>query len=319
MNVLPRITIQASLLLLRLAILPSLILIGGCERPASPAKPVPAASTPAAASAAPIPATAKTVSSEPANAGPVDQSTASDPAQVTSVRVRVAAASDLRFVMAELQQEFNKQSPGISIDATFGSSGNLFAQISNRAPYDVFLSADIQYPEKLAEQKLIDPDSLFRYANGHIVLWVRKDSPFDVEQAGAEILHDPRLKKVAIANPKLAPYGRAAEAALKTLGQYDHLQEKLVLGESVAQTAQFAETGAADVAVIGKALAVAPQFVGKGKFWPFPANSYPPIEQAGVILAQAEDVVAARKFCKFLGSKAARQILVKFGFELPPG
>ena len=164
---------------------------------------------------------------------------------------------------------------------------------------------------------MIKPGSLFRYAVGHIVLWVRKESPLDVERAGAAILQDPQLKKVAIANPKLAPYGRAAAAALKNLGLYEGLQEKLVLGETVAQTAQFAETGAADAAVIGKALAVAPQFADKGKFWPFPEDSYPSIEQAGVVLEQATDVAASQKFCDFLKSPAAGQIFLKFGFELP--
>ncbi len=239
------------------------------------------------------------------------------PAGASSSRIVVAAASDLRFVMTDLQREFHKKYPEIAVEPTFGSSGTLFAQISNQGPFDVFLSADIQYPQQLAGQGLTTPDSLFRYAVGHIVLWVRKDSPLDVELLGTKILIDPRVKKVAIANPKFAPYGRATEAALKKLEVYDSIQEKLVHGENITQTAQFGESGAADVAVIALSLAVAPNMIGKGKYWMIPEDAYPQLEQGGVVLKNSRQQVAANRFCEFLQSPAAKLIFQRYGFVMP--
>lgn len=233
------------------------------------------------------------------------------------INLVVAMAADLRFVEVELEQEFERLNPGIKLEPTFGSSGELFAQMLNLAPYDVFLSADLVYPQKLVDQRVAKADSLFRYAIGHIVLWVRNDSPLQVETAGVEILKDPRLKKFAIANPKTAPYGRAAAAALKQLGLYDELQSKLVLGKNVAQTAQFAESGAADAAVIGLSFATSREFAGKGKYWMFPAESYPRMDQAGVILDHTQQAAAARKFCDFLQSPPATEIFRKYGFGIP--
>ncbi len=273
------------------------------DHPATP--PVTAASKPPA-SVTPASA-AETVTAKP-------ESPATDG---PSHQLVVAMAADLRFVAVELQQEFEQQFPDIKLESTFGSSGELFAQISNQAPFDVFLSADIQYPEKLAEQGHTKPDSLFRYAIGHIVLWVPNDSPLALEVQGADVLKDPRVKKFAIANPKLAPYGRAAEAALEKLGLYDELQSKLVLGKNVSQAATFAESGAAEAAVIGLSFATAPEFAGKGKFWKFPTDSYPQMDQGGVILEQSKEPEAAKKFCDFLQSPPARDIFRKYGFGLP--
>ncbi len=239
------------------------------------------------------------------------------PANAVKSRIAVAAASDLRFVMADLKQEFQKKYPTIAVEPTFGSSGTLFAQISNKGPFDVFLSADIQYPQQLAEQGLATPDSLFRYGIGHIVLWVRKDSPWDVEKLGVKILTEANVKKIAIANPKLAPYGRAAEAALKKLDVYDSIQHKLVLGENITQTAQFGESGAADVAVIALSLARAPAMVDKGKYWMIPEDAYPQLEQGGVILKNSPQQAAAKSFCDFLQSPDARVIFKKYGLAIP--
>lgn len=272
---------------LSIALMLAAVAVQGCER----SKPVP------------LPTTEPLAATKQARSGPP--------------QIAVAMASDLRFVMPDLEQEFHQQYPETVIVSTFGSSGNLYAQISNHAPFDVFLSADIQYPQKLAEQRLTQPDSLFRYAIGHLVLWVRKDSPLDVEKLGIAVLADASVKKVAIANPKLAPYGRAAEAALKTLKVHDAIQDKLVLGENISQTAQFAETGAADVAVIALSIAAAPSFVGKGKYWSFPSGVHPRLEQGGVILKSTKHAVAAQEFCVFLQSKAAQSIFAKYGFGLP--
>lgn len=282
----------------------------GCE-PAAP--PVAAPSATPAATAAPAP--------PPATSAPVAEAPATNPespvADAKSHKLVVAMAADLRFVAVELQKEFEQQFPDIKLQSTFGSSGELFAQISNQAPFDVFLSADLQYPEKLAEQGHTKPDSLFRYAIGHIVLWVPKDSPLPLEEQGADVLKDPRVKKFAIANPKLAPYGRAAEAALKKLGLYDELQSKLVLGKNVSQAATFAESGAAEAAVVGLSFATAPEFAGKGKYWKFPTDAYPQMDQGGVILEQSKEPETAKKFCDFLQSPPAQEIFQKYGFGLP--
>ncbi len=237
--------------------------------------------------------------------------------KVVAKKIPVAMASDLRFVAVELKREFERQTPGIQIEPTFGASGNFFAQLSNRAPFDVFLSADMQYPQQLVEQGLASKKTLFRYAIGHIVLWVRKDSLLPIAEQGAEALKNPRLKKLAIANPKLAPYGRSAEAALKKLGVYDDLKGRLVLGENVTQAAQFAETGAADAAIIGLSLATAPAFQNKGTFWQFPTDAYPRMDQGGVILDNAREPEAAQKWCDFLQTESARTIFIKYGFGLP--
>jgi molybdate transport system substrate-binding protein len=172
--------------------------------------------------------------------------------------VRVAAAADLKFALEEVVQAFGQRHPRIDAKVTYGASGTFFAQLSNRAPFDLYLSADVDYPRKLIEQGLADKDSEFLYAVGHVVVWVPQSSPVDVQKFGVKALLDPSIKKVTIANPKHAPYGRAAEAALKSLGVYEDLKDKLVLGENIAQAAQFVQSGSADAGVIAMSLALAP-------------------------------------------------------------
>lgn len=230
----------------------------------------------------------------------------------------VAAAADLKFVLNELVAEFEKQNPFVRVNPTFGASGNLFAQISNRAPFDLFLSADVGYPQQLIAQNLALEESLFKYAIGQIVVWVTKDSPLDVESQGIDVLKDPSVQRVAIANPKHAPYGRAAEAAMKSLGVYDQVGDRLVLGENVAQAVQFVETGAADVGIVSHSLLMAPELRDKGRFWIVPRSAYPPIEQAGVIVAWTKQPESAELFRSFLISEQGRAIFEKFAFQLPP-
>jgi molybdate transport system substrate-binding protein len=165
--------------------------------------------------------------------------------------VRVAAASDLKFALDEMLEAFHAHHSDIHAQVTYGSSGNFFAQLSNRAPFDLFLSADVEYPRKLIEQGLAPKDTEFLYGVGRIVVWVPRPSPLDLERLGMQALLDPSVRKIAIANPKHAPYGRAAEAAMKTLGVYDKAQERLVFGENIAQTAQFVQSGAADLGIMG--------------------------------------------------------------------
>jgi molybdate transport system substrate-binding protein len=231
--------------------------------------------------------------------------------------VRVAAASDLQFAFNEVAAEFEKKTPGIKVKPTYGSSGNFFAQLSNEAPFDLFLSADSDYPRKLVEQGKAVKGSEFLYAWGHLVVWVPGGSKIDVEKLGMRTLTDPAVKKVAVANPKHAPYGRAAEAAMKKLGVYDEVKGRLVLGENVSQAAQFVESGAADAGVIALSLALAPALRDKGRYWRVPLDAYPRLEQGGVVLAWARDREATQALRDFLTGKEGLAVLSKYGFLLP--
>ena len=228
----------------------------------------------------------------------------------------VAAAADMKFALEDCLTVFRKDNPGIEVKVSYGSSGNFCTQIENGAPFDLFLSADKKYPEKLVAGGHAAADSLFPYAVGRLVVWVPKDSPIDVARLGIVSLKDPAAKKVAIANPEHAPYGEAAVAAMKSLGVYDDVKEKLVLGDNIAQTAQFVESGAADIGIIALSLAVAPVMADKGRYWEVPLSAFPKMVQAGVITSQAANLEDARKLEDFLKSPAGNEILKKFGFIL---
>jgi molybdate transport system substrate-binding protein len=230
--------------------------------------------------------------------------------------VSVAAAADLKFALDDLVQEFQRAHPDTQVKVTYGSSGNFFAQLSNHAPFDLFFSADMDYPRQLADQGLADKDSMFTYAVGHLVVWVRHESPLDVEKLGIQALLDPSVKKVAIANPKHAPYGRAAEAALKKLGVYDKVEGRLVYGENVAQAAEFIDTGAADVGLIALSLVLAPAPRDRGRYWEVPLDAYPRLEQGGVILSWAQDREAALALRAFVLSPEGKAVLRRYGFFL---
>jgi molybdate transport system substrate-binding protein len=233
--------------------------------------------------------------------------------------VRVAAAADLKFALDDVVKAFRRRQPDIDVKVTYGSSGNFFAQLSNRAPFDLFLSADVDYPRKLIEQGLADKQSEFLYAVGHLVLWVPKSSPLAVEKLGVKVLLDPSVKKVAIANPRHAPYGRAAEAALRSLGVYQQVEDKLALGDNIAQTAQFVQSGAADIGLLALSLAVAPAMRDQGRYWEVPLDAYPRLEQGGVILSWAQDRQAAQTLRSFLLGEEGRAVLKRYGFFLPGG
>lgn len=229
----------------------------------------------------------------------------------------VAAAADLKFALDELLAEFRKAHPEYETKATYGSSGTLFAQIDNGAPFDLFLSADVKFPRQLIEKGKAEKDSLFLYATGHLVVWVPKESKLDLTQLGAKALLDPSVRKVAIANPAVAPYGAAAVAALKTLGLHDAVSAKMVLGENVAQAAQFVQSGAADAGVISLSLALAPKMKDAGRYWEVPTDTFPKLEQAGVIRTGATNPAGAQHLREFFGSPAGRETLKRYGFLLP--
>lgn len=232
-------------------------------------------------------------------------------------RVSVAAASDLKFAFDEVVLAFRQQHPRVEVETTYGSSGAFFAQLSQRAPFDLYLSADIEYPRKLSAAGMTAPDSEFRYALGQIVVWVRRESSLAVEERGLEALLDPTVRRIAIANPQHAPYGRAAKAALEKAGLYEKVASRLVLGENIAQTAQFVESGAADVGVIALSLAMAPAMKDQGRYYVVPRDAYPPLEQGGVILGWAADREAAAALRAFLIGPDGRAILARYGFVLP--
>src|SRR5689334_4293710 len=191
-------------------------------------------------------------------------------------QVRVAAAADLKFALDDLAKEYQRQS-GVSVAPTYGSSGNLFMQIQNGAPFDVFLSADVEFPKKLEAAGLTEQGTLQQFATGRIVLWMRPDSSIDLTRLGWKALLEPSVKKISIASPEHAPYGRAAVAALRAAGIYDQVREKIVYGENISQAAQFVQSGNADAGIIALSLALSPA-MKTGKRWEIPINTYPRIE-----------------------------------------
>lgn len=231
--------------------------------------------------------------------------------------VRVAAAADLKYAFDEAVAEFRKTDPDITVTVTYGSSGNFFAQLANKAPFDLYLSADVEYPRKLIDAGLAVKESEFVYAVGRIVVWVPNGSRLDLDRLGLRAVADPAVKKLAIANPKHAPYGRAAEAALRKSGVYEDVKDRLVLGENIAQTAQFVESGAADAGLIALSLALAPTMRDKGRYWTVPPDTYPRLEQGGVILTWANDREAAEALRSYLTGADGRAILKWYGFVLP--
>jgi molybdate transport system substrate-binding protein len=229
--------------------------------------------------------------------------------------VKVAAAADLKFAMAELAAQFEKQS-GAKLDITYGSSGNFLTQIQNGAPFDLFFSADSEYPKKLEAAGLTEPGNLREYAVGHLVIWTPRDSEINPAKDGWKCLLDQRVKKIAIANPEHAPYGRAALAALKKAGIYEQVKDKLVYGENISQATEFVQSGNAQAGIVALSLAVSPAMKNENR-WEIPADSYPAITQAVVLLKASKNKDAARRFLDFVNGPQGREILQRFGFTVP--
>ncbi|MFZ0321043.1 MAG: molybdate ABC transporter substrate-binding protein [Candidatus Sulfotelmatobacter sp.] len=236
------------------------------------------------------------------------------PQRTVAQAISVAAAADLQFAMQDVAGRFQKET-GKTVKPIYGSSGNFYQQIQNGAPFDVFFSANLDYPKKLEAAGLTEPGSYYPYAKGKIVLWVASDSELDVS-AGLRILLDPSVKKIAIANPLHAPYGQAAVAALQHENLYDRVKDKFVLGENISQTASFVVSGAADVGVVALSLALSPNMKAKGRYYEIPAADYPPIEQACVILASSKNKDIARQFLSFVKTPAIQDVLRSYGFDV---
>ncbi len=229
--------------------------------------------------------------------------------------ITVAAAADLQFAFADVTARFQKDT-GKSVKLIFGSSGNFFTQIQNGAPFDLFFSADIDYPKKLEAAGLAEPGTLYEYATGKIVLWAPNQSKIDLSR-GLKVLLDPSVKKIAIANPQHAPYGRAAVAALQHEGIYEKVAEKFVLGENISQTASFVASGSADIGIVALSLAVAPAMKEKGRYVEIPAHEYPAIQQAALILKSSKQKETARQFLDYLKTPAMIDLLKTYGFSAP--
>lgn len=233
--------------------------------------------------------------------------------QKANSEVSVAAAADLSTALKEVGDSYERKT-GVKIKLSFGASGALAQQIENGAPFDLFFSADMDYPRQLIAAGAADGASLYSYGIGKLILWVPLDSPLDVARQGVNVLLDPSVKKIAIANPQHAPYGRAAVAALRHFGIYDRVADRLVLGENVSQAAQFVESGNAQAGFVALAHAIAPEMRGKGKHWEIPPDAYPPLTQGVVLLSRSRHKNEAEAFLAYIRSKEVAELWKRYGF-----
>lgn len=238
-------------------------------------------------------------------------------APAAAEQVVVAAAASMSYPIREIAEIFERET-GHDVRLSEGSSGNFYSQILNGAPFDLFLSADVDYPARLVDAGVVEPGSLEVYATGRIVVWVRDGSGLSPETTRIETLLDERVRRVAIANPDLAPYGRAAIEALRYFHIEDRVEERLVMGDNVSQTAQFASTGAAQAGVLALSIARS-EAMSSGTYWEIPAEAHAPIDQGMVILRRARSAghyQAARAFRDMVRGPVGRRILAEYGFEV---
>jgi molybdate transport system substrate-binding protein len=228
-------------------------------------------------------------------------------------QLSIAAAADLKFAMDEIVSGFRREHPGDTVVVTYGSSGKFFAQIQQGAPFDIYFSADISYPEKLAAEGYA-ASAVQPYATGRLVLW---SSELDASTMTLASLDKPGISRIAIANPQHAPYGKRAEEALRATGLWDKLQSKLVYGENIAQTAQFVQSGNARIGIIALSLALNPELSKRGGYYLVPEKLHRPLEQGFIITKAGADKPLAKTFAIFMKAKKTRSIMSKYGFVLP--
>lgn len=223
----------------------------------------------------------------------------------------IAAAADLKFALDEAVTVFNKSHPDVKVETVYGSSGKFDAQIRAGAPYDMFFSADIALPNALYQQGYA-ASPVRAYALGRIVLW-------SVNQPAQQLsdLADARYQHIAIANPQHAPYGQRAAEALKAAGLWDTLENKLVYGENVAQTAQFVQSGNAQIGIIALSLALSPELSKTGRYVLIADNLHQPLQQGFIITKRAAQNKSAHQFAQFMGSAELRALMRRYGFTLP--
>jgi molybdate transport system substrate-binding protein len=228
--------------------------------------------------------------------------------------LRLAAAADLQPVLPPILAEFEAKTH-IHVDAAYQSSATLATQIENGAPFDLFLAADLSFPQRVIAAGLAESKEPIPYARGTLVLWTRNDSPF--RDLSVDTLRQPEVKTIAIANAQHAPYGRAAEASLKNLGLYDQLKAKLVTAENIAQAAQYVESGNAQVGLISLTSALSDRLRTTGHYIAMPPDSYPPIEQGAILLKNSSNKAAAQQLLDFLLSTETQKELAAHGLEPP--
>jgi len=230
--------------------------------------------------------------------------------------LHIAAASDLQNVLPEIVKLYEQQS-GNKVLLTFGASGTLYAQIKNGAPFDLFLSADLAYPQRLLDEKLVAAGMTVHYANGKLVLWVKDEFKVQAMKEGLAILTNAHIQKIAMANPQHAPYGIAASEALARVGLAGKLNGKIVFGENISQAAQFASSGNVDAALLSYASVLSPGLLGKGAVVDLPVNSYPAVEQGAAILVSSKVQDVAAQFVRFMITGNGQAVMRKFGFFVP--
>lgn len=228
-------------------------------------------------------------------------------------KIVIAAAADLKFALDEIVTEFKQMHPSDTIEIVYGSSGKFFTQIQQDAPYDLYFSADIAFPEKLAKAGFAASE-VKPYAWGRIVLW---SASIDASKMTLPDLSSPTITRIAIANPKHAPYGKRAEEALRSAGIWDTVEPKLVYGENIAQTAQFVQTGNAQIGIIALSLAMNPELSTQGGYYLIPDTLHEPLEQGLVITKRAADNSLAKSFVAYVDSQPARTTMMRYGFTLP--
>ena len=238
------------------------------------------------------------------------------PAARAADSVSIAAAADLVFCLDELDAVFKQAHPGADLKVSSGSSGKFTAQIKNGAPFEVFLSADMNYPRDLVKAGLADEKSLTQYAIGRLVFWTAKPDTVDVTKGLAVLANPEPVKKLAVANPDHAPYGRAAKEALQHEKLWEAVQPRVVLGEDIAQTAQFVETGNADAGLVALSLVLSPRLAKVGKWWEVPVEFYGRLEQGAVLTTAGAKNPFARDYIEFLRSPEARKIFDRYGFRM---
>lgn len=233
-------------------------------------------------------------------------------------RVSVAAASNLAYVIDALHTGFGRFAPEVKVTSALGPTGGLFAQISHGAPFDVFLSADVDTPRALVGRGGGDASTLRVFATGRLVMWTTR-ADMDLADLGAAALH-PRVARVALAQPATAPYGRAAQAALERAGVWEKARAKLVFGDSLTQTVQFVETGAADLGLVALSAVKSPRLAGRGVWREVSPEDHPSVslDHAVVLTKRGASNPAARRYLEFLASEEARAILRKAGYGTPP-
>ena len=228
-------------------------------------------------------------------------------------KITVAAAADLKFAMDEIVTTFKKANSGDEIDVIYGSSGKFHTQIQQGAPYDLYFSADISFPRELAK-KGFSASEVKPYAFGRIVLW---SASLDATKMTLSSLTDPKITRIAIANPKHAPYGKRAEEALRASNLWDQVEPKLVYGENISHTAQLVQTKNAQVGIIALALAIHSELASKGGYWLIPDNMHEPLEQGFIITKEGANNALAKSFADYMGGKPARAVMTKYGFVVP--